>query len=91
MTDATKTNAATKAGRNFKLAQLKPLGAVALAAAILVAGCIGGELVQLALDGLKYAGVAEDGRIAIGVFVGLVVVALVAAKEDRDELASRND
>lgn len=87
MTDATKA----EAGRNFKLAKLKPLGAVALAVAILGVGYIGGELVRLALDGLKSAGVSNDGRIAIGAFVGLVVVALVAAKEDRDELAGSDD
>lgn len=81
------TDALNNACRNFKLANLKPLGAVALAAAILVAGYIGGELVQLALHGLKQAGVSEDGRIAVGVFVGLVAVALVAAHEDREALA----
>ncbi len=85
------TDELKNAGRNFKLANIKPLGAVALAAAILVAGYIGGELVQLALNGLKAVGVSEDGRIAIGAFVGLVAVALVAAKEDRDELAGRHD
>ena len=85
------TDELKNAGRNFKLANLKPLGAVALSAAILIAGYAGGELVQLALNWLKSTGVSDNVRAAVGVFVGLVVVALVAAKEDRDELAGRHD